>query len=101
MQETNKYLQLGTKQILMISVFLTFQVAEFEELSKTESELSFKLKQAQLVVQQVCQFFVYCTFSVGSHGAHGWSLDLLGSFASLGWLAKFIWWFAWQHAKIC
>jgi len=36
---------------------LTFQVAEFEELRKTESELSFKLKQAQLVVQQVCQFF--------------------------------------------
>jgi len=55
-QETNKYLQLGTKPFILVFL-LTFQVAEFEELRKTESELSFKLKQAQLVVQQVCQFF--------------------------------------------
>ena len=37
---------------------LTFQVAELEELSKTESELSFRLKQAQLVVQQVCVVYL-------------------------------------------
>jgi len=36
----------------------TFQVAEFEELSKTETELSFRLKQAQLVVQQVCLVYL-------------------------------------------
>lgn len=49
-------MQLGTKPFILVFL-LTFQVAEFEELRKTESELSFKLKQAQLVVQQVCQFF--------------------------------------------
>lgn len=56
-QEKNKYFQLGTKQLILVFL-LTFQVAECEELSKTESELSFKLKQAQLVVQQVCPVYL-------------------------------------------
>lgn len=38
---------------------LIFQLAECEELAKNESELTFKLKKAELVVQQVCEFFVF------------------------------------------
>ena len=48
---------------------MIFQLAECEELAKNESELAFKLKKAELVVQQVCEFFVlisiiFCIFIV-------------------------------------
>ena len=57
-QEKNKYFQLVTKWLIFWVFLLTFQVSEFEELSKTESELSFRLKQTQLVVQQVCLVYL-------------------------------------------
>ena len=40
------------------------QLAECEQLNKNESELSFKLKQAELVVQQVCLSLPCCFVKV-------------------------------------
>lgn len=43
----------------LLTLTMIFQLAECEELAKNESELTFKLKKAELVVQQVRKFFVF------------------------------------------
>ena len=53
--------------LFLLTLTMIFQLAECEELAKNESELTFKLKKAELVVQQVCEFFVFqyfCNFIV-------------------------------------
>ena len=50
---------LSTDLPFLLTLTMIFQLAECEELAKNESELTFKLKKAELVVQQVCEFFVF------------------------------------------
>ena len=50
--------------LFLLTLTMIFQLAECEELAKNESELTFKLKKAELVVQQVCEFFVFQYFCI-------------------------------------